>query len=365
MSNKLSKKDESTNKESKRTVIISIIIIILLVTVCVEGIVLISNANRNNTKEVEDATAESDNTSSEDTNTNDEYKTTYELSHKVLDGSDKEQAIKNMRKNLDSMRTKNFLTQLMTDTDTWQTYLLNNKGESFTYSSDGSVMTVGLNNGNYYLATPENISYGENQDLLEMIDNVIEVASEDRDDVKVLEMEINNEGHENCKEYRIDMTSSDAIRKTYSLTSEEYADSMMEQINQIEETGWKPEFIYVITLHEDQILASCLVVQDNTEYYNWYYDGILDVDEWEISEDWYKADYEKISENIDTFEQMFSSISSDMDKFIGDMADKYGWEKTDDTTDTTDTDDSVSDNSFDISDIADDDTVVIDGSIFD
>ena len=364
MSNKLSKKDDNTNKKSKRTFIVSIIIILLITTVCIESIILLSNTtkNNNNTNEVKDETVETDDKTSEDTEIDNEYKTTYELSHKILEGSDKEQAINNMRKNLESMRTKNFLTQLMTDTDTWQTYLLNNKGESFTYSSDGSVMTVGLNNGNYYLATPENISYGENQDLLEMLDNVIEVASEDRDDVKVLEMEINNEGHENCKEYRIDMTSSDAIRKTYSLTSEEYADSMMEQINQIEETGWKPEFIYVITLHEDQLLASCLVVQDNTEYYNWYYDGILDVDEWEISEDWYKADYEKISENIDTFEQMFSSISSDMDKFIGDMADKYGWEKTDDT-DTTD--DSVSDNSFDISDIADDDTVVIDGSIFD
>ena len=363
MSNKLSKKDNNTNKKSKRTLIISIIIILLINTVCIESIILSSNTVKdNNTKEVKDETVETDNETSEDTEIDDEYKTTYELSHKILEGSDKEQAINNMRKNLESMRTKNFLTQLMTDTDTWQTYLLNNKGESFTYSSDGSVMTVGLNNGNYYLATPENISYGENQGLLEMIDNVIEVASEDRDDVKVLEMEINNEGHENCKEYRIDMTSSDAIRKTYSLTSEEYADSMMEQINQIEETGWNPEFIYVITLHEDQLLASCLVVQDNTEYYNWYYDGILDVDDWEISKDWYSADYKTISENIDTFEQMFSTISSDMDKFIGDMADKYGWEKADDTDDT---DESVSDNSFDINDVADDDTIVIDGSIFD
>lgn len=235
-------------------------------------------------------------------------------SYVETDLSNKEflEAKQNLLETVKNVRDNNGYIHVYTDTDVYDTYIYNKKGEVFIVQNDETNMVVSRNDGKSVRFT-DTIAVSENLDILQLVINSLNAL--DNKSIKLYENKstaIDTTEYVGYHEYIARFDSYDKIRQLYTSVSDEFADDIMLTIQESFDENTIPVFEMQYMISDNGALTIACYIVDNEEHYiNWYFDGYLTIYDWELPEEWYTYDFsdaEKSEELLQNLAEYMQSI---------------------------------------------------------
>ena len=219
--------------------------------------------------------------------------------------------------------------------------ITNTKGEAISQDSDGTV-TVFMNDGNtvYY---GSNIVYGTDVTVLDQIsyanDGVLKGYTILKD-----AGEGNLESGEYFHEYVLDIGGWDNVEKVFSQSDEGFGKDFVEALkgsvsSSVTDVDTSYTTLrYAIILDKDGNLAAAssyyyfgIENRGGWEdcYSSWSFESFIDIEHWELKDDWYTYDYNKMSESDGSdLTNMLQTLRDDVEPKIEAVAESEGYEIT-------------------------------------
>ena len=175
---------------------------------------------------------------------------TYEFEHIVLDGEDKEKAVKKITDCIDYISTHDTYLQVQVGENEYESYLYNTAGECFAQASDGSYNAVFRDDKNVikYSSDSSAIAFGKDIEILGILRNAATATLDNSiDGIQLFEM-VPIEDDSNVVEYRVDLVGEEAVKACYTSYGDDFAEIMFDNlIDQVPD--WEPHLVmvYIIT----------------------------------------------------------------------------------------------------------------------
>lgn len=298
-----------------------------------------------------------------------------------LTRQEKTQAVDKLESAMERLRGKNLLLSVK-DAQVSLTMLYNNKGEALSEIADTGAKTFYLNN-NKTVQFSDTISYGEDSEILSILDSAIKLQK--AENLPVLKKDLYDASNTNTGdtsasvspviEYMIDIRGWDEIHKLYEYVSSKFADAMIDglkgsiegiateegsTISSTDELNMRLTY----TLVGDEIYSgACYVyfgdkesryITESDLQINWYFEGAVEVYDWELNQDWYNTNWDNLSDSdISKVEEMFSKQYESITNMIGKFAADNGIDDPSTSNETSNTE-STSDETLDNIDDTDD-----------
>ena len=214
---------------------------------------------------------------------------------------------------VEAVRDNNGYIHVYTDEDTYDTYIYNKNGEAFGVGSDSTNMTVFRNDGKAVRYT-DTILVAEDLDILELtLNSLYAVDGKQVEMYKAESTAIDTDAYTGYREYYAVFDTYEEIRNLYSSVSTEYADSMIESIKSAFHEGVVPTFkIFYMISDGGGLTVACHLVEEDTAYLNWYYDGYLLVYDWKLDDEWYTYDFSDAEKS----EDMLTALSESLENML-------------------------------------------------
>lgn len=248
--------------------------------------------------------------------------TTYTYEHEVLTGEKQEQAKDLIKDTLDQFKNKSVYFQVQVGDSQYDTYLYNTKGEGFGQSADGQYTAIYRNDNKTikYDSSSSTIGIGTDIDFLKTLNIAVDLIGNKNKDITLYEMTSSTDSK--VREFRIDLVGEQAVRDSYGDLSDEAKDNMLENMKETIDTNWEPHLIYSFIIGENNELTTyCYIVNNDREYANWVCQGYIELDDWELPNEWYSDD----SMNLEDTDKIFEMMKSLLEKFE-DLIKKYAEE---------------------------------------
>jgi hypothetical protein len=276
--------------------------------------------------------------------------------HTVLEGDDAETVRQNMFKAADMVQENNTYLCIQTNEDEYEYYFYNTNGEAFGQTSDGSYTAVYRNDGTVikYGSDADAVAVGSDIEVMSIIRNAIQASADGIEGVQLFEM-APAEDEEGVSEYRIDLVGEDAIKALYISEGQDFADQMYDKLTSTalvntEDEGtveWDPHLIVtgILQYNEDKteiedFLFYMYYVYDGEEYTNWVMAGYLDIDEWQLDNDWYTMDFEDLDEDL--YDTLMTDLTDELYNLVQAAYDEMDAEEATETeTDVDSTEEST------------------------
>jgi hypothetical protein len=237
---------------------------------------------------------------------------------------------------IDYMLTKNVCLQVATGTeeDSYDGYLYNPNGECIQQSADNSLTVVFTKDGHSFRAdTSEGtISADTSIDVVSNCRNVLKNALAFEEGYSVYYVQdttVNDEStgaEHTLKEYIVNVKGLDACKKLYNSVSDQYAEDLIKALSDyinefvrasdesLSDFDWTPEFEFGFIYSDDHQLGMYCNCVINGEYQsNWICDTYFETESWELSDDWYKVNWDDNSqENLESIVKILDDTLVDM-----------------------------------------------------
>lgn len=261
-----------------------------------------------------------------------------ELPGTEITGAERDELVTKILNDVTALKSKNLYLSASRGGEVNSVLVTNQYGESVYQMEDGN-MTVYLNDGNtvYY---SDKIYYGSDVDFITLSKAVADIAVKGNGTViKIADTNetgvIPNSGIDyEVVEYAIDIKGWDNIKQIYTSMNPSHADEFIENLKNVikssqpnvdvEHTNMRLTYGY----HADEIQALGMYYyfgEDskgswNNCYQDWFIEGIVEVYEWSLGDDWYNYDFTKMAESDGTelsnmMQTVYDNISEMLKKF--------------------------------------------------
>lgn len=277
---------------------------------------------------------------------------TYTLEHTELTGDDITDFQNRLISRIDELKNNNNFLQIQTGEDQYEVYAFNDKGECYAEDGFGYYNVVFRKDGKVVKFESESgaVALGEDIDCINIVKSAAQAINK-RDDIKLYYYPIDEDA--GYKEYRIDMTTKEAVRECYTIISDEFADMMIDKLAEQDE-NWGVHLVLQVFIPDDEsdrafgVNALAIYDNDDNEYLNWNIVGWMNISKWELEDWWYTYDFSKATEEeymehanqlSEHFKQEIESLSGDTDNngSTDDAAAEVDEAETDNTDDTEST----------------------------
>ena len=291
---------------------------------------------------VQVGTTETPNTSTVEEATENPY--SYDFMEDFISLSDAETtaALDAISTEMNALRSKSIVLQVQTsDNGDYDGYMYNTKGEVLVQSSSASYTSVFTKDGNSIRVDSQsgNISINSSIDILSICDNAIKNMRNRTQGYKMYSvgsldgrLSVDQTTGESAVVYEfiVDITGKEACKTIFESAGSDYASRFIDLI--VEQLGdsWEPHFeVGFVFTTENDLGMYCNIVYRGTEQNNWVCGGYYEADDWELPEEWYKAEF-----TDDNYEELVKMLNDFVNKLWEELE---GEEATDSNEGTTNT----------------------------
>ena len=243
--------------------------------------------------------------------------TTYQYNHTEVKESKKEDIVEDIVNTIRDLKNDNTYVQIQTGDSLYESYMYNKNNECLAQTSDNSYYAVFRKDNKTIKYSTENsmIALGNDMDILTFSINAAKAVLRDSENITLLDMELVDEDAEHMKEYRVDLRGKEAVKMCYDSLGEQFADNMLDKLNEQMDNEWFPRVIMVYTIDNDNSIGiQCCYVVDNKEYLAWKMQGYAETDDWQLDSEWYTADFQTIKAT--KLDEMLTKLLNDTDVIL-------------------------------------------------
>lgn len=209
---------------------------------------------------------------------------------------------------LTELKHSNSCFQVFTDSDKYNTYIYNTKGEVYYENADSSERKVFLENNksivfNKYLYVIEDV------DILTLLLNSVKLIGEK--DIEFYGLV--EDDKEVCNRYVIYLNGWDTIKNLYEQADDSVAEAYINNLKSYLDNNYNPIMTIEIYTGENKSLdITCSFIDDDTKYINWYINGYLGINSWVLDAEWYTSELKDVKEA----DELLSKLVDDIQKVI-------------------------------------------------
>lgn len=268
----------------------------------------------------------------------------------VMNKSEQSNALTMLDKSMQDIRSKNILLNVGDSAESI-TMLYNSHREAISEVADTAVKTFYMSDHNT-VQFSDAISHGKDSDILSILENGIALGKtgkytmlqNDRTDEVGLTYGDTSAESVPVIDYMMDFRGWDEVKELYRYVDDTFADAMVEnlkanvkQLAETENSGISADenlnirLEYTIVGDELYSGACYIYFGDKESKYvassdmqrNWYFDGYIELYDWQLDEKWYTTDWDALSdENVgeieELFEKQYSEVVDMLNKFSAD-----------------------------------------------
>lgn len=218
--------------------------------------------------------------------------------------------IDTVRKAIEHLYKSNaYITLHVGSEETDVLYLLYNKNKECYMESGFSNAIAVFRKDSQAVALTNPVSIVEDIHLLKLMERMIELIEKGYAEISI---DDTTKAEVDAIVYNMIAQGKHNIRKLYTGISEEYANDMMNSLFGIGYTGETVEdddtdcfVIQAVVGKDNEFGATAYTVIDGFEQYIWWFDGYMELDEYELDERWYNED-----NSLDTWEELATALQS-------------------------------------------------------
>ena len=245
----------------------------------------------------------------------------------IIPQSEKDEVIEDIEKALDNISNRDILLNVQNGEDSYVTMVYNDSGEIFTQDSEYGYISVYLSNGNV-VRFNEYVDYGADSDIMMIMQSALDMAKEDEG--IMLNLDNTSETSNEIRQTIIDIRGWDSVTKLYSIVSDDFADTMVEQLkstlpkdNEGDEINFR--FIYGTDESSKLVSAACYIYFGVTDPdkiswedvgLSWVITSINEVYDWELKEDWYSIEWENEELDVENAEELLTDQYNEIMKML-------------------------------------------------
>ena len=245
----------------------------------------------------------------------------------IIPQSEKIEVIEDIEKALDNISNRDILLNVQNGEDSYVTMVYNDSGEIFTQDSEYGYISVYLSNGNV-VRFNEYVDYGADSDIMMIMQSALDMAKEDEG--IMLNLDNTSETSNEIRQTIIDIRGWDSVTKLYSIVSDDFADTMVEQLkstlpkdNEGDEINFR--FIYGTDESSKLVSAACYIYFGDTDPdkvswedvgLSWIITSINEVYDWELKEDWYSIEWENEELDVENAEELLTDQYNEIMKML-------------------------------------------------
>lgn len=230
-------------------------------------------------------------------------------------------AINEIEKLFKFIQSKPAYLEVATSSEGYDSYMYNSHNEIAVQASDGHYTTIFTKDGKSIRCNSSDKSMDKDTaiDIMTTMKNVVTGLKERKSGFSLYTTEV--EGFEGVKEYIIETKGPEACKEAYKSVSEEYADKMIETlvgyISEMEGKQYDPIIRYgVIFDSSNAVNMYCSILVNDESNLNWYCNGYIHTDDWELEPDWYTTEF-----NQDNLEKLIELTRTEATK-LGEVLNK-------------------------------------------
>lgn len=227
----------------------------------------------------------------------------------------KNEAQKLLRDRINNLKYNNTYLQVNIDDEVVDTYIYNKNGECYYEDSKGEIRKIFMKNNDVAIFE-EYIYKTYDIDVLSMAYNIL--ADIDGDNVEFLGLSM----EENSEESDIDsfilyLNSWTAIKEMYSTLPNETALTMINNYKAYLKDYKDIKMAFEFYLLEDNSLnVTCSFIADDLKLINWYFDGHITLNDWELSDRWYKCSFVSPTEPEALLKELVTNLEKMVTSYI-------------------------------------------------
>lgn len=239
-----------------------------------------------------------------------------------LDSKETKSSVTEIKESVNNMQNKNTYLSIVTSEDTAQIAIMNKKGQGIVQDNYDGAITVFLGDGKSYLYTDE-ASKVPNATVLEIIDNVADLVEQGKykmyrdvglpDDYDEEEKKILNIRY-------VDFEGYDEIYDVYAKFGDELARNIVDNVKMSTVDNEKVTYRYIFVYGEnEEFSVGNSFIVDGEEFISWWFDGHLELYDWELPKEWHELETE--SETFqDDAEQLLKVLVIQLDEMMNQYA---------------------------------------------
>lgn len=245
----------------------------------------------------------------------------------VITQGKEEEAIDSIEKALDNINNKDILLNVQNGEDSYVTMVYNDKGEIFGQDSENGYISVYLSNGNV-VRFNEYVDYGADSDVLMIMQSALKMAKDSKG--VILNLVNTAETSDKVSQTIIDIRGWENVTELYSVVSDEFSDTMVEQLkstlpeeNEGDEINFR--FIYGTDESSKLVSAACYIYFGDTAPdkvswedvgLSWIITSINEVYDWELKKDWYNIEWENEGLDVKNAEELLTDQYNEIMKML-------------------------------------------------
>ena len=226
----------------------------------------------------------------------------------------------------------NTYTQVYVGEDSSVAFLYNKNREAFAQSREGGI-AVYLNNDKY-VSFKDGVAIEYGVTPIRLIELALKMVRNGKAEIELTDNRVIDSSHY-VKEYTITLNGKDKVKELYKLVDGDYANEMVDSIYGTTYPRNSKLDIKIFLGNNGEFGASCSITLAGERYITWYFDGFLEMYDWELPQEWYKTNTSDVSSWKLLVNNLIDDIEAKTQQFASENEDLLLKEEADEVTDTT------------------------------